>query len=154
MEKIPPNIQMLYIDFLKKNEIPSDKIPSYLKWLRYYLDYCTKYNHLKSDPESLNAFIIKLREKNQTEQQINQTRQSIWLFFTLVEIYKNKDSQSPPLTESDFKPAVENSGNKIAASKNQSWQKEFHILKNEIQLRQYSPRTLKTYTHWVRKFQA
>ena len=105
MDQIPTKIQNLYVDFLKKNELSSDEILSYLKWLRYYLDFCTKYNHPKSAPESLNIFITKLIQKNQTET-------------------------------------------------NQNWQKEFHILKDEIQLRQYSPRTLKTYTHWVRKFQA
>ncbi|HDP98443.1 MAG TPA: hypothetical protein ENN22_04565 [bacterium] len=71
----------------------------------------------------------------------NKHPKSISLFYKLVENHKNKDSESPPLNESASKPAVENSGKKIVASKNQSWQKEFHILKDEIQLRQYSPRT-------------
>ncbi|HEX9971759.1 MAG TPA: phage integrase N-terminal SAM-like domain-containing protein, partial [bacterium] len=154
MEQIPTKIQKLYVDFLKTNKHPSGEIPSCLKWLRYYLDFCTKYNHAKSAPESLKAFITKLRQKNQTEKQMNQARQSISLFYRLVDFHKNKDSQSPPQNRSNSKPAVENSGKKIVASNNQSWQKEFHILKDEIQLRQYSPRTLKTYSHWVRKFQA
>ena len=154
MDQIPTKIQNLYVDFLKKNELSSDEILSYLKWLRYYLDFCTKYNHPKSAPESLNIFITKLRQKNQTEKQINQARQSISLFYKLIEIYKKKDSQSLPLSESDSKPAVEHSDKNKVAATNQNWQKEFHILKDEIQLRQYSPRTLKTYTHWVRKFQA
>lgn len=130
MEQIPTKIQNLYVDFLKKNELPSDEILSYLKWLRYYLDFCTKYNHAKSAPESLNTFITKLKQKNQTEQQINQARKSILLFYKLIEIYKKKDSQSPPLTESDSKPAVEHSDKNKVAATNQNWQKEFHILRD------------------------
>ena len=33
-----------------------------------------------------------------------------------------------------------------------SWAKEFTGLRNSLKLRHYSPRTLKTYTHWVRRF--
>ena len=64
IQKIPAKIKNLYVDFLKKNKHPSEEIPSALKWLRYYLDFCTKYDHAKSAPESLNAFITKLRQKN------------------------------------------------------------------------------------------
>jgi hypothetical protein len=38
----------------------------YKKWLRYYLDFCQKYNHPISTKESLGAFIKKLQQKNQT----------------------------------------------------------------------------------------
>ncbi len=35
-----------------------------------------------------------------------------------------------------------------------SWENEFQMLKNEITLRQYSLKTLKSYTTWVRRFHA
>ena len=35
-----------------------------------------------------------------------------------------------------------------------SWETEYLQLTNEMTLRHYSPKTLKAYTHWVRKFQA
>ncbi|MEI6260282.1 MAG: phage integrase N-terminal SAM-like domain-containing protein [Deltaproteobacteria bacterium] len=34
-----------------------------------------------------------------------------------------------------------------------SWSEEYSRLANEIQVRHYSPKTLKTYTQWVRHFQ-
>jgi len=37
--------------------------------------------------------------------------------------------------------------------KGASWVKEFSMLENEIRVRHYSPRTLRTYRGWVRKFQ-
>ncbi len=36
----------------------------------------------------------------------------------------------------------------------ESWENEFQMLKNEITLRQYSLKTLKSYTTWVRRFHA
>ena len=60
MEKIPTRIQNLYVAYLKKNDYSSNDIPSYLKWLRYYLDFCHKYSHTKSAPRSLSSFLLSL----------------------------------------------------------------------------------------------
>ncbi|MEA1884724.1 MAG: integron integrase [Thermotogota bacterium] len=153
MKEIPTKIQNLYVAFLEKNKYPSKEIPSYVKWLRYYLDFCNKYNHAKSSSNSLNAFILKLEQKNQTAEQIEQARQAILLFYRLVEIHKNR----PPQSQNQNKNGsvhVSNFTKESNASENQSWQKQYQMLKEEIKLRQYSPRTLKTYTNWVRKFQA
>lgn len=94
MKKIPDKIQNLYVTYLKQHEIPSRDIPFYLKWLRYYLDFCHKYSHTASAPNSLTHFIKKLRQKNQTEQQIAQAKQAISLFYKLIESHKRDSSQS------------------------------------------------------------
>ena len=75
MEQIPTKIQTLYVDFLKKNGFSSEEIPFYVKWLRFYFDFCNKYDHEKTDQKSLNGFILKLRQKNQTDRQIKQAKQ-------------------------------------------------------------------------------
>ena len=46
---------------LGKNGIPKNQCRYYLKWLRYYLDFCHKYNFEKMDFKSLALFIDKLR---------------------------------------------------------------------------------------------
>ncbi len=38
----------------------------YQKWLRYYLDFCRKYNLLQTQCGSLTHFLVKLQEKKQT----------------------------------------------------------------------------------------
>ena len=38
---------------LGKNGIPKNQYSYYLKWLRYYLDFCHKYNFEKMDFKSL-----------------------------------------------------------------------------------------------------
>ena len=154
MEQIPTKIQTLYVDFLKKNGFSSEEIPFYVKWLRFYFDFCNKYDHEKTDQKSLNGFILKLRQKNQTDRQIKQAKQSIFYFYKFFEIYRNKDSFTPPKNRLDPESTVNNFGDKTDVSTNQSWQEQYQLLKDEIQLRQYSPRTLKTYTHWVKKLQA
>ena len=67
MKKIPDNIYKQYVPFLKQKEILSNQIPSYSKWLRYYLDFCNKYSHDTSLSNSLSHFIQKLKQKNQSE---------------------------------------------------------------------------------------
>jgi len=39
----------------------------YKKWLRYYLDFCFKYNHNKTNKKTLDLFIGKLKEKKQND---------------------------------------------------------------------------------------
>lgn len=150
MEKISAKIQNLYVDYLKTILFPSEKIPSAIKWLQFYFDFCTKYHHSKSATESLPPFLLKLKEKKQTASQLQEAKQAVKLFFQLVETYKNMKLQ--PLNHT--KPPVANSAKVPDRSRNQSWQEQYQILKEEIQVRQYSPQTLKTYTLWVRKFQA
>ncbi len=43
--------------------------------------------------------------------------------------------------------------NEPSARTNASWKAEYAGLEDEIKLRHYSPKTLKTYRHWMRKFQ-
>ncbi len=94
MKNIPNKIHDPYVTFLKKHEIPSREIPFYSKWLRYYLDFCDKYSHTASLSNSLSHFINKLAQKNQTEQQIEQAKNAITLFYKLIESYKSNSSQS------------------------------------------------------------
>ena len=39
MKPIPEKIKTPYISFLKKQQISSQEIPYYLKWLKYYFDF-------------------------------------------------------------------------------------------------------------------
>ena len=122
--------------------------------MRYYLDFCHKYSHTTSAPNSLTNFILKLKQKNQTEQQIEQAKQAISLLYKLIESYKSNSSQSS-IQKEDYTETMENDSTaSLDISKNQSWENEFQMLNNEIKLRQYSQKTLKAYTIWVRSFQA
>jgi hypothetical protein len=64
---------------LAQKQIPPNSQPHYLKWLRYYLDFCRKYNFKESGKKSLPHFINKLKEKKQSDQQQNQAFIPFWI---------------------------------------------------------------------------
>ncbi len=81
MIQIPANIQNRYKAFLIKKAIPEKYHFHYMKWLRYYLDFCLKYKCNQSDKKSLSHFLSKLQEKNQTEQQQEQASDAISIYY-------------------------------------------------------------------------
>ena len=78
MKHILPEINSFYETHLNNKAIKKNEIFNYKKWLRYYLDFCFKYQHQQSDKASLKFFISKLKEKKQTEAQIKQAK-SVWM---------------------------------------------------------------------------
>jgi integron integrase len=126
MDSIPLQLQAEYEALLRNRLVPTGLHPLYKKWLRFYLDFCRKYRFSETERISLEHFLQKLQEKNQTDLQQQQASHAIMLFY---EIDKEK-------------PAT-----------GMSWVEEYTRLSNEIQVRHYSPKTLKTYKTWVRHFQ-
>ncbi|MFZ2961196.1 MAG: site-specific integrase, partial [Candidatus Ozemobacteraceae bacterium] len=55
-----------------------------MKWLGYYLDFCKKYQFPHAERISLDEFLEKLREKNQTPAQQEQATLAISFFFELI----------------------------------------------------------------------
>ncbi len=48
--QIEPNLLKNYKFVLQTNKIPSNTHGYYMKWLRFYLDFCHKYDLRKTDP--------------------------------------------------------------------------------------------------------
>ena len=69
MIKISQELRVQFEALLAQEEIPKGLHSEYLKWLRYYLDFCHKYGFEKSKKENLPHFIKKLQDKRQTFQQ-------------------------------------------------------------------------------------
>ncbi len=107
-----------------------------LKWLRYYLDFCAKYDEPPRDPESLGPFLQKLASKQQTPEQQKQAAVSVQAYYGLMSDWTETDP----------------SGQKIVSA-DSPWTRCYENLKNEIRLRHYSRSTLKTYRGWVRQFE-
>jgi hypothetical protein len=53
MKEIPSVILKGYSELLEKRSVPTNARAYYLKWLRYYLDYCAKYNLSAKSSKSL-----------------------------------------------------------------------------------------------------
>ena len=64
MVTIPQAILQRFELLLKQDNIPVNRHNFFKKWLKYYLDFCHKYEHDPQNIDSLSLFINKLRTKN------------------------------------------------------------------------------------------
>ena len=81
---MPPELKKKYTSFLAQRQVPSHTHNIYLKWLRFYLDFCNKYQYTPSLRGSIPFFIGKLHEKKQTSRQQEQAQHAIHLYYALV----------------------------------------------------------------------
>jgi integron integrase len=198
MLPILPALQAQFEEHLKKKSIPVGLHGLHKKWLRYYLDFCRKYDCPAGQTESLPRYIQKLREKKQTTMQQEQAARAVTLYYEILKA--NSPSDSGPLVqaadpqeyafshdlegssvrerggkpvryEKAIPPVARFSASSVSESgfpltgvmpgKNPAerqmgvpWKAEYARLGDEIKLRHYSSRTLRTYRGWMAKFQA
>ena len=146
MIKIPEALQKKYNLLLMNSDISLDQYGHCKKWLRYYLDFCKKYSHSYTDTKSLLLFLEKLKAKNQTLSQQSQAKMAVELYYSGIEKPESPAENSVSHDEIhedikmfDFK-AIDD-----------PWSIAVDSLKNEIQLRHYSKKTLKAYSLWAEK---
>jgi len=177
MLQIPAQIASQFRTYIGQQGIPASQHGYYLKWMRYYLDFCHKYHFEQGTDTSLSAFLKKLGEKKQSVQLQKQAEQAVRLYFAWVrsskkqQDFRNKNNTLRSTTilpntysnnRQEYKSLEiesqqpEGSATKIitARQKGADWTGVIADLKNTIRVRHYSRATLKTYTSWVRKFQA
>ncbi len=233
MLPIPPPLLVQFEDQLRRSAVPKENHGTFKKWLRYYLDFCEKYQFPARRKESLPEFLGKLREKRQSKALQEQAACAIEIFYQISD--EKPTSQKPPMglggamplktyyedvkqgyvREASSKPwgvrsapsqalqwaerAFRQEGphrdrvqqwhgtlpvpmatltprgtvgaaekkrvekpdvtgavvsRRTIIGKGASWEGEYVALANEVKVRHYSPKTLHTYTGWVRKFQA
>ena len=198
MLTIPASLQDSFEKVLYDKKLPKNVHAHYKKWLRYYFDFCSKYQLDQSRIESLPLFLNKLKEKEQTGWQQEQAGMAIALYLELpgggvsnetaltVTCSNQESVMSDPATDQTVgiakdpgqsaklpvslaepsareylpkvkpKQAAPPSSESIHQEKPRtgtSWKSEYSMLKDEILVRHYSPKTLKTYQQWLRRFQ-
>lgn len=142
----------------------------YKKWLRYYLDFCHKYQHDPNDKMSFLPFHKKLSAKNQSEAACRQAHQAVVLYHAVRRNIRSARSNH----EVSIAPAEDHRGNTATADPvakrvdaqadipdqcdvkltGASWVRVFDKLNASIKVRHYSPKTLQAYRSWIRRFQA
>ena len=70
MLKVPEALQKKYSRLLINSEFAPAQYGNCRKWLRYYLDFCKKYDYAYAEPKSLGLFIGKLKKKQGEQQQV------------------------------------------------------------------------------------
>jgi hypothetical protein len=84
MLAISPALQARFEAYLRNRRVPNKLHGEYKKWLRYYLDFCQKYQIPPTRNGNLPRFINKLEEKRQTNEQRNQAKRAISLYYEIV----------------------------------------------------------------------
>lgn len=83
MLKLPSEIHQQFTGFLVSKKL-SDKDKFFsLKYLRFYWDFYHKYQHPILQPNSQSLFENKLRQKGQSDAQINQAQQAVSFFYEM-----------------------------------------------------------------------
>lgn len=164
-----------FVMYIRSHGVNENLFAPYVRWMGYYLDFCHKYNFAPNLSESLTHFLKKLDEKKQTKEQQHQAARAITLYRDLQyprvvdnpvllplppapetkgESHNNREITPPLVMPSTRTPPAAISAYFERPATGASWKSEFDVLANEIRLRHYSPKTLKTYHLWMRKFQA
>ena len=148
------DINQKYDEILLSKKAVREQWEIHKKWVRFYLHFCIKYKHNPADTKSIPFFIIKLESKNQTENQRAQAQAAVEYYRALLlpnpeHIYVESTKLAEP--EERFKNTHASADKKLPDI-NTGWLNLETGLKNEIMLRHYSLKTLKSYQMWIRKF--
>ncbi len=84
MIPIPAHLVTRYTTFIGHSGVPPSTHQYYVKWLRYYLDFCHKYDFQQNEKQSLSGFVKKLKEKKQTEKQRKQAYHAISFYYEMA----------------------------------------------------------------------
>lgn len=158
-----------YEAILKQRNIPAARYGDYRKWLRYYLDFCAKYQVPDSKSERLRLFSAKLQGKHQSELQRQQATHAVFLYFEMaMDGACDQTTVSEPIQQYCSMSAAESVSEQSLPNRRRSqyreagyqeksdspeWDATLAALAAEIKVRHYSRKTLKTYANWSRCFQ-
>ena len=67
MIQIEPILLKNYSAILNKNRMPENEQYSFIKWLRYYLDFCHKYGFGKQIPATCTGLLKNFDRKSKTQ---------------------------------------------------------------------------------------
>lgn len=160
---IPNAVFDEFLEFLGKKDFSAESMTEYKKWLRYYLDFCSKYPMPDSTSERVRLFTEKLKEKKQNEKQRERAAHAVSLYLEMI-MMEETSSLPAPTEESALTqvqeelPVYRRTSNYIEAgyavkTDSAEWDAALSALAGEIKVRHYSRKTLKTYANWSRKFQ-
>ncbi len=147
MIKIPDALQKKYKMLLMNSDIPVSEYAGYKKWLRYYLDFCKKYQHADVDSKSLSLFIKKLKEKKQPSSRQSQAAKAVELYYSGIDQKGNG-----PEAKGVHQEACEDTSVFTSTCGDEPWDTAMKAIENEIKVRHYSKKTLKAYSLWAEKF--
>ena len=111
---LPGDLSQQFNELLTRKSFPDEAKSTYLKWLRFYWDFCDKYHYNPYCPESLPRFLQKLVEKRQSDQQMKQAGHAVTMFYRMQ--YLPAPFSGAALAENSLQTAVHNESTHLAAA--------------------------------------
>ncbi len=84
MRKLPKELEEPFLRIVDSRSLSNYDRGDYLKWLRYYLDFCAKYGNPPRDCDSLPLFLQKLASKRQSTKQQQQAADSVSIYYDVI----------------------------------------------------------------------
>lgn len=154
MKKIPEKIEKIFCRRMQKAGVAYPLQQEYRKWLRYYLDFCSKYYLNPTDRETPQQFMQKLNEKSQSADKQKQAYQSVKVYLDIVANEKKQDDNQKFRDGNEVKTLNVASSDKTLDSGSEPgrWSAIFNRLRETVRLRNYSKKTFRTYASWINRF--
>jgi len=154
MKKIPEKIEEIFCRRMQKAGVAYPLQQEYRKWLRYYLDFCSKYYLNPTDRETPQQFMQKLNEKGQSADKQKQAYQSVKVYLDIVANEKKQDDNQKFRDGNEVKTLNVASSDKTLDSGSEPgrWSAIFNRLRETVRLRNYSKKTFRTYASWINRF--
>lgn len=167
----PAQIVSDYQSHLFKRRVIEADFDDYLKWFRYFYDFCEKHHVNGDESHRVRSFLDKLQEKRQSEGQRRRAYNAVMLYFEMLKLEQTPMetvtlSLTPETNDIEViqTAATQQPVNMVRRSfysevgypeKSDSpeWDMVLAAMAAEIKVRHYSRKTLKTYANWSRKFQ-
>lgn len=172
MVKIPDHLVGRYQAYCRGCGINDVDRADYLKWLRFFLDFCEKYQISGDTGTRIKRFLDKLQEKKQREDQRRRARHAVSLYFKMLQKNIGSPAPAPGALQSPaqlvLSPDQEKAEQASVSTARQSqyseagyqeksdspeWDTVLEAMATEIKVRHYSRKTLQTYAKWSRNFQ-
>ena len=165
---IPKDVYARYLNWLRRNNVAENHFQEYVKWLRYFLDFCANHVIALEKSERIRLFLEKLRAKRQSEEQCQRAAHAVFLYLEMQhretqlndvaqELPSHSSTVAEPVTSQksseSLLPSQYNEVGCREKSDSPEWDEVISKLADEIKVRHYSRKTLKTYAHWSRQFQ-
>lgn len=119
--------------------IGPNNIPYYHKWLRDYLTDCAARGHDPRAKASADTFLNGFRKAGKPDFQVRQAERAI-------EVLRRLFQDDPAIRR------AETTGGFFVSNVPGDWKETFRLLTRELELRHFSPRTVKAYVHWTARF--
>lgn len=84
MIRVPDRLWRKFDEYLADAGVPGQEHRAYRKWLRYYLDFCSKYRHAYGEASSVPLFLAKLKSKRQGPAAREQAAKSVAIYQRMV----------------------------------------------------------------------